>query len=141
MINLSVSKISSPSYKKFYSWILTEWGKVDPYPNEDLRGELPLPILAFHKKTLVGGLQFSYYNNPEYDGNGIWINAVFVEPSQRGKGIASKLIGRAEKEMSNTSQHSLFVYTDKPRLYLKRGWVILKEESENFVLKLTVNNV
>ncbi len=138
MIYIEEATIDSTSYNLFVSWILSEWGEVDPFPKLEERGLLPLPLLAFKDSEVVGGLQFSYYTDKEKKVKAIWVNTLYVAPAYRGQGIATLLIARAVAQMKQTKQSELFVYTNVPELYQKLGWETIKETDSNFVLKVSL---
>lgn len=100
--------------------------------NEEL---LPKPLLSYEGDKLVGGLSFIFFKHPENNEQVIWINALYIEPNSRGKGIASMLIKEAEKNVIDKGQYNLYVYTYKPNLYIKQHWEILNENENMYVLK------
>jgi len=141
MIYIKKAVIESTDYKQFLSWIMAEWGEVDSFPDVNERGELPFPLLVFKDNEVVGGLQFSYYTDPETGVRAIWINTLYVLPAFRGHGIARMLIKQAEFVMIKTTQPELFVYTHVPKLYSEVGWETVKKNDNHSVLRILIDNL
>lgn len=138
MTEIKVANIDSAEYKIFKNWIIREWGEVNQLPDIEKITETPLPLLALQNQDLAGGLTFIYYTSPEKNRKVLWINSVYIEDKKRGNGIASKLILEAEKIVQKHNYNELYVYTDKPNLYLKLGWKVIKVEGYHSVLKKLV---
>ncbi|RBW63613.1 GNAT family N-acetyltransferase, partial [Vibrionales bacterium C3R12] len=54
---------------------------------------------------------------------------VFVSPELREQGIASELINRGVKQVSEAVQGNLYAYTNVAPLYLSLGWSVVDIES------------
>ncbi|MCG9786865.1 GNAT family N-acetyltransferase [Vibrio mediterranei] len=97
---------------------------------------VPNPIAALKDGKLIGGLAFTLFSSPEHSGsdknrpNVIWLNALYVDETCRGQGVARHLIDCAIQLMSNTEQRALFAYTDVPLIYLHLGWKTIDSECE-----------
>lgn len=91
---------------------------------------LPPVLIAIRENQVIGGLAYSYFKEPNGDSDVIWVNALLVLPEWRGQGIASELINRGIKQVSNTHQTHLYVYTNVPNLYQSLDWSIVDIESE-----------
>lgn len=135
MIKIKTADLCSEDYEYFIEAILNEWNKVDQLPACNEIVEIPLPLLAYQDMQLAGGLSFINFQNPERDQMALWINTVYVEEKNRGKGIASKLINEGTRVAKSFGIKELFVYTDKENLYLKNGWQLVSKEAEDSTLK------
>ena len=134
MIQIISSQFNSPHLPQLYQWFINEWGEVDAFDKSKYDLPLPSPLLALDGDELVGGLSFTAYDQPNGSEMGLWINALYVHPDQRGQGIASKLIDVAEKTASESHMNELFARTDIPVLYEKIGWKVLSVTCEGTIL-------
>ncbi|WP_088877252.1 GNAT family N-acetyltransferase [Vibrio mediterranei] len=97
---------------------------------------IPNPIAVLKDGKLIGGLAFTLFSSPEHSGsdknlpNVIWINALYVDETWRGQGVARHLIDCAMQLVSTTEQKALFAYTDVPLMYLHLGWKTIDSECE-----------
>ena len=91
---------------------------------------LPSPLVVFSGKRVIGGLAYTFYQEPNSSNVVIWLNAVFVLPEFRGHGIASQLINGALQQLSSHQQDILYAYTDIPDLYLSLNWSQVNVETE-----------
>ncbi|WP_232460266.1 GNAT family N-acetyltransferase [Vibrio syngnathi] len=107
----------------------TEWSDflfADTYKSE---AHLPPVIVALRNNEVIGGLAYSCFKEPQGNSEVIWFNAVFVSPELRGQGIASELINRGVKQVSEAVQGNLYAYTNVAPLYLSLGWSVVDIES------------
>ncbi|KEZ75852.1 GNAT family N-acetyltransferase [Salinisphaera hydrothermalis] len=52
-----------------------------------------------------------------------WLASVYVEPTARGRGVASALVRRVENEARSAGLAHFYLYTpDQQRLYARLGW-------------------
>jgi GNAT superfamily N-acetyltransferase len=117
-------------------WLIAEWGEVNPFKSQnDGSIVVPEPLLAIEGQELLGGLMFSGFRKPGGDSLGVWINALFVAPEHRRKGIASQLIRAAEAEAFRTAERALFALTNVPKLYENLGWQRIDSSSDGIVLR------
>lgn len=121
--------------RQFYAWCCEEWGKIDPQPLELVIS----PLLAVNHEVLLGGLAFRWFPRPGSTTNGLWIDAVVVDPKQRRSGLASQLIRQAEQTAYQLGESALYVFTHLPGLYLKLEWTLVDQPSDNaWVLQKTL---
>ncbi|ULN65605.1 GNAT family N-acetyltransferase [Vibrio gigantis] len=100
--------------------------------------QLPPVIVVLRDNVVIGGLAYSYFQEPHQVRDVVWINAVFVDPKWRGQGIASELIKRAVEQMPDYYQSQpskgltskLYAYTNITPLYLSLDWSIVDIESD-----------
>ncbi len=135
MITVVSSNFTSHHLIQLREWFGSVWGKFEDFEDSKLGIALPCPLLAISNGNLMGGLSFTAYQNPEKNEVALWINALFIEPDNRGLGIGSMLIKAAENKAITTEHTELFVYTNVPELYQKNGWSELVNNGENVVLK------
>jgi len=115
-------------------WIRTEWpdSRNDRAVEERLcgsrqRGILPLALVAIEGATPVGFLSLTLYEKGIEQGRPHWIDALYVEPAFRGRGLALELIQAAEKQGTRLEIPELFALTEIPGLYHKAGWHDVEE--------------
>lgn len=124
-----VSSRTAPDYLRPLSkWVVAEWGEIESVEN------VPPPLLALEGQDLRGGLIFSRFQKPDGGGLGLWVNALFVSPDYRRRGIGSQLIRAAETEALSTGERALYALTDVPALYRKLGWQTVKTSSDGTVV-------
>jgi len=135
MISIVSSRSASFHLSQLREWIISEWGKTDPFEGvyDDL--VVPPPLLVVDDRQLLGGLTFTNAPVRSTDRIGLWINALFVLPKHRRCGIGSKLVAEAEVEASGVSVDDIFVYTDVPDFYQKLGWSIVDDAGTNTTLR------
>ena len=116
-------------------WHESQW----PKPNQDRKqreqrilgkkeqGKLPCTLIALDAETLLGFVSLIHHEASQEKGRPYWIDAVYVETSQRKKGIASSLIQAAEKRARHMKLEKLFALTEIPKLYQKNGWSIAEK--------------
>ncbi|ELS9256609.1 GNAT family N-acetyltransferase [Vibrio parahaemolyticus] len=108
----------------------SEWSDflfADTYKSE---ADLPPVLVALRDNEVIGGLAYSWYQEPYGNTEVIWVNAVFVSPKWRGQGIASELINRGVNQVSETHHNNLYAYTNVAPLYKSLGWSVVDIESE-----------
>ena len=107
----------------------SEWQDLSVF--EECRSGLaiPRPIAALHEGRVVGGASFTKFLEPDGNDEVIWLNALYVLPKFRGKGIASKLV-----EFAMNVSPKLYALTDIPQLYTKLGWKVKKEVENGIVV-------
>ena len=108
----------------------SEWSDFQLSNDYNQNANLHAVIVATLDNELVGGLAFSRYKEPNRDTEVIWINAVFVKPEQRGKGLAKTLIQAGVRQVSLFKQAYLYAYTNVSQLYQGIGWDEVDTESE-----------
>jgi len=125
-------KANSPLAYELYSLLKSEWPEFEGFKQVKFGVEIPDPIISLVNGKLVGGLSFTSYKKPMSEDVAIWINAVFVIPKYRRKGIASNLI-----EKSQGVGAELFALTDVPELYTNLGWEIALKDRHGTTVKNT----
>ena len=124
----------APEFAELRTLFEMEWKEIDPFVGSDPSIALPSPVGAFSTEKLIGGLAFTQAPSPTDELPSTWINALFVLPEFRGRGIAHQLINYAQRLARTYSTEPLFVYTHLPALYEKSGWVAVRKSQNNTVL-------
>ena len=94
----------------------------------------PSPLLLLDDADkLIGGLSFTRSLSPDKTSEAVWINAVMVRPSFQRRGFASQLVDQGCTVAKDDGAHRLYVYTDVPALYTKRGWDAVTSDSAGSV--------
>lgn len=136
MIKIETTHPNQNGINQLNKWIISEWGEISPIAKQ-LRDEyLPLPILAYEDDTIVGGLRFDYFQKSKSEEKSLWINALYVKPSNRRQGIARMLIQKAKDVSKMANYNELFVYTKFPELYLNSGWELIETKKSDNTLRI-----
>ena len=132
-----VSSCAAPEHlRQLHEWFVSEWGQEGSF---DLAGSTePRPLVAIADEETLGGLAFAIFQRPGTESKGIWINALFVAPAHRRKGIASQLIQAAEAAAARLGEEELHALTDIPGLYEKLGWRRIHSDSTGTVVGKTI---
>ncbi|GEA50128.1 hypothetical protein VIN01S_09320 [Vibrio inusitatus NBRC 102082] len=127
-----------PYCSLFKQWCEAEWGGCINLHSTDF----PAPLFAVDMERLVGGVAFSLFAEPLTDKQVVWINAIYVKSEYRSQGVASLLAEKAVKVCAHLNQSYLYVYTNRPNLYIRLGWEPVynaNAEPEHWVLKTVLN--
>lgn len=120
-------QLSSTKAMGLASLFQSEWPE---FTFKDYSSKLPSPLIAECDGRLIGGLAYSFYEEPGSEKRVIWLNAVFVIDEFRGCGVASQLIARSLDFISSHQQKTLYAYTNVPTLYEGLGWIEIPAEAE-----------
>ncbi len=130
MYKIIVSDINSNYSRVLYELLVNEWPNLSPFQSVVLGLEVPKPIVALANNHVVGGLSFTRYDAPDSNKITTWINALYVSPKYRKRGIAKQLIYAARK-----SSQTLYALTEHPDLYTNAGWQYVKRDLDGTVVK------
>ena len=128
--------------KLIESWFATQWN-VEPQETLDMLPASPgrpASLLAIHNTSLVGVLAYKRHQADFQFGPQLWVNALFVVPEFRRRGIARRLLRAGICASQVMPSQQIFVYTDVPRLYLSCGWDHLLTNNETGMQTLVVNS-
>ncbi|CDT52335.1 Conserved hypothetical protein [Vibrio coralliirubri] len=121
---------SSPYWSELEGLFQSEWSDFKFKDTYKENVQLPPVITVLRDNVVIGGLAYSYFQEPHQVRDVVWINAVFVAPQWRGQGIASELINRGVRQVSSGVQTQLYAYTNIMGLYQGLGWSVVDIESE-----------
>lgn len=121
---------SSPYWSELEGLFQSEWPDFKFKDTYKENVQLPPVITVLRDNVVIGGLAYSYFQEPHQVRDVVWINAVFVDPQWRGQGIASELISRGVRQISSAVQTQLYAYTNIMGLYQALGWSIVDIEPE-----------
>ncbi|MGF1701479.1 GNAT family N-acetyltransferase [Photobacterium makurazakiensis] len=123
-------------------WYYNEWGHISPNVTEEIvrekvveksinRNEIPLAIVIHDNSELVGVAELKYRENRNYPEYEHWLGGVFVNPSNRGRGISSLLVSEAKSKAVNLGIKQLYLQceSDNVDLYKKHGFKELHQAS------------
>ena len=110
-----------------------EWGRFRPGQSVEDRinslercsgkATIPSTVVATDGRELIGSAMLVTHDMSIRKDLSPWLAGVFVRPSYRKSGIATKLIERIEQEAAALETPVLFLYTDKEsEFYSRRGW-------------------
>ena len=121
---------NSPYWSELEGLFQSEWPDFKFQDTYKENVQLPPVITVLRDNVVIGGLAYSYFQEPHQVRDVVWINAVFVDPQWRGQGIASELISRGVRQISSAVQTQLYAYTNIMGLYQGLGWSVVDIESE-----------
>ncbi|OQQ03665.1 GNAT family N-acetyltransferase [Vibrio crassostreae] len=121
---------NSPYWSELEGLFQSEWSDFKFKDTYKENVQLPPVITVLRDNVVIGGLAYSYFQEPHQVRDVVWINAVFVDPQWRGQGIASELINRGVRQVSSAVQTQLYAYTNIMGLYQGLGWSVVDIESE-----------
>ena len=109
-------------------WIHRQWdsGSLADVEASLADGEgLPPALIALDGQRPVGIVGFKHYPLASSGGDNskLWVNALYVEPDCRDSGIGTQLLAAGVEAAEATGRATIYVYTDVPEFYRKRGWV------------------
>lgn len=107
-----------------------EWPQFSLSETHHPAADLPPVLVSLVDGIPVGGLSYTRYPIPGGDQKVVWINALYVESTARGCGIAAALVRQAIAQMEGSSQSRLYVYTHLVDIYRRWGWLALDSPSE-----------
>ena len=108
-------------------WLQTEWEIAEREILSFLSptADRPGAIVAIQDDTPIGTLAFKRHQSSFQSSPQLWINAVYVEPDYRRRGIGRSLVRHSVDICAQRGIGQLFAYTDVPKLYLGVGWTNL----------------
>ncbi len=94
--------------------------------------QLPLALIALDAKaTPVGYVSLIQLTLKEAKGQQYWVDGLYVEVTQRGHGLGSKLLQAATSRAKNLGLDHLSAYTTSISLYARNGWSVLPGQDES----------
>lgn len=124
-----------PHLETYRQWVSREWDSELSFEALDGSPPVPAPLLAMLGGQLVGGVSFTWHVAPGSADTALWINTVYVDPSNRDKGVASALVVAAEEAARKTTdENTLLVYTDVPDLYTGNDWTPIDQDGDMWIL-------
>jgi len=135
LISIASAPVGHKHLSQLAEWFIAQWEPVDVYRGAQPGFVVPDPLIATEQDELLGGLALSRYQAADGQQLAMWINALIVTPTHRGRGIASMLICGAERQAVKVQATEIYAKTDVPDLYRKLGWVALAEEDDDVILK------
>ena len=124
-------------------WFVNEWGSTRQSAKDSLMDNegCPPALVAMNSDGPMGILGYNIHlllNSG--DSRELWINALYVAPQWRHRGVGARLVRKAVKQAARANRKSLFVYTDIPTFYESLGWRRLScvEETEMHILEYAI---
>lgn len=124
-------------------WHHAEWSYLNPQRSfdervaemqEDLEGKvIPTTYIAEDEQgTLLGSASILADDMSSHPELTPWLASVYVDQSQRGKGIGSTLVKRVMQHAQDNGIKRLYLYTpDQEQLYARLGWEFYSHEPYN----------
>jgi GNAT superfamily N-acetyltransferase len=119
-------------------WIWENWGTRtldQTIVLLDQPKDCPSNLLALIDRKPVGVLGFGRWRRPDEPVDSLWINSLFVIEEERSRRVGSQLLATAVGSASSFADE-LYVFTDIPTWYERRGWATIEEEDDGSVLRL-----
>jgi GNAT superfamily N-acetyltransferase len=82
----------------------------------------PRTLLAFEAGVPIGFVTWILFAR-RGEAADDWVDALYVEPEQRGRAVASRLLAAIERVARERGVTQLRAYTDRLALYRRAGWV------------------
>lgn len=142
-MQISTLKNSPHHLMTLAEWHHAEWSYLNPQRSfdervqemrEDFAGEvIPTTYIAEDNNGRLMGsasiLADDMSSHPELTP---WLASVYVDASQRGKGIGSLLVRRVMQHAQDNGIKRLYLYTpDQEQLYARLGWQLFSREPYN----------
>ena len=120
------------------AWGFAEWGHLNPgqtlqsrtgLVRAELNGDrVPMVFVALDDAGALVGTASLIFDDLEDDPRNPWLASVFVPTEQRGKGIASALVGAVEYAAKRLGYSRLYLFTTSAaKLYAGLGWRALEQ--------------
>ncbi len=135
---------------KIAKWYYVEWAHIDPDMTEQMvldkvtekavnRNAIPMAIVGHIDGELVGVLELKLRENNNYPEYENWIGGVFTNSSNRGQGVASKLLTKAKELALNMEVQTLHLQCESFNiaLYVKHGFKTL-HKAQHHEIKTTI---
>ena len=101
------------------------------------KSDLPTTFIALDDDLLLGSASLvrQTITHPQLSP---WLSSVYVDPQHRGRGIASALVGRAERAAAGMGWERIYLFTpSSEKLYASLGWELI-EYSHHHQLKIAI---
>lgn len=118
-------------------WIWETWGTKTLDETVELLDrpeDCPPSLIAMIDSRPVGVLGFGRWRRPDRPVDSLWINSLFVVEAERSRRLGSRLLGTAVESASSFADE-LFVLTDIPIWYERRGWTTIEQDDNGSVLR------
>lgn len=130
MVEIKAVPIDSAPASELFTLLKTEWPELNRFTHSHLGLRLPSPLAAIMFGKVIGGLSYISYRAPDNDKIALWVNAVFVLPGERGRGVATALLKAALY-----AAPCIYALTNIPTLYTNLGFKVLKTDIHGTVVK------
>ena len=88
---------------------------------------MPVAFVALDDAGDIVGTASLIFDDLDGDPRNPWLASVFVAPAERGKGIATALVGAVEAKARELGYGRLYLFTDAAAaLYAGLGWRVLE---------------
>ena len=105
-------------------------------------GRIPLSLLARAGGEPAGTVNLIACDSTARPDLTPWLAALYVDPSQRGKGVGASLVRRVSLEALRLGCTELFLETDIPEFYARLGAVRFEALAEGgWIMRIDVRNV
>jgi predicted N-acetyltransferase YhbS len=91
------------------------------------RGSVPSTVVAVRGDRVLGSASLTAHDMDTHPELSPWLASVYVDPTQRERGIGSALVVRIVDLARDLGQPALYLFTpDKERFYSRLGWRVLE---------------
>jgi predicted N-acetyltransferase YhbS len=121
------------------TWHYAEFGYLNPANTAERyverltaslqRSDLPVTFVALRDDTLLGSASL-VRQTITHQHLSPWLSSVYVDPAHRGSGIASALVGKAERAAAEMGSERIYLFTpSSEKLYAGLGWELMEYSS------------
>jgi GNAT superfamily N-acetyltransferase len=105
-------------------WFVSQWGSSRESVRDALADDRGCPptLVAIEAAEPIGFLSYTFHVLHPRGSNELWINALYVAPAYRRRGIGSRLVSEGTSAAACTNRESMYVYSEVPTLYESLGW-------------------
>jgi N-acetylglutamate synthase-like GNAT family acetyltransferase len=131
-----LTDVKSPYLEKLTDWFYEWWGKRNNSPREGVAvfisnmlcaDKVPVTYIATIDGEIVGCFQIVMQDGIWTLPNIYpWLSNVYVDESQRGKGICAAMMKQVKQVCKKLGLAQLYLYTSHVGLYEKYGWEFIQ---------------
>lgn len=115
------------------AWHFAQWSylhpgqvvqdRIDEFQEHLGRRQVPTTFVAMENGKLLGSASLTADDLPPRNDLTPWLASVYVDPPQRGRGVASALVRRVAEEATALGYARCYLFTpDAAALYARLGW-------------------
>jgi predicted N-acetyltransferase YhbS len=95
---------------------------------------LPISLLALQDDAPVGTVNLIENDDEDRSHLGPWLAALLVLPTHRRQGFGSALIGSLQGHAARLGFRGMYLGTDNPAFYVRRGATVHEQVGDNFCI-------
>ena len=114
-------------------WLYAQWEESTRDEFDEAirtRSGCPPTLIAIDHDQPIGVLAYTLFTMKTRTTEDMWINAVYVATSWRGRGVGSRLVTEGVHAAKAFGRSTIYVNTDVPRFYERNGWTRFRYNQE-----------